>query len=105
MIDPFNEDETIVQAVQESLQQMALQLGQPHDATAIRQLYESAQELVSHLSPDPLTLARLAGVLLVYQLPDTDRDEVKWFKSEVRNCQDVEAIEDLIDSISRPDAL
>ncbi|MGG6263470.1 hypothetical protein ACQ4M3_03820 [Leptolyngbya sp. AN03gr2] len=91
--------------VQDHLKQIALQLGQPHDTAAIQQLYESAEALVSQLDPDPLTLARLAGVLLVYQLPDTDRDEVKWFKSEVQNCEDVEAIEDLIDSISRPDSL
>ena len=98
-------NEARVQAVQENLQQISIQLGQPQDAGAIEQLYQTAQALLSHLSPEPLTLARVAGVLLVYQLPDTDPNEVKWFKSELQNCPDVESIEELIDSISRPDSL
>lgn len=82
-----------------------MQLGLLHDADAIQKLYETAQGLVGHLSPDTLTLARVAGVLLVYQLPDTDPGEVQWFKSQLQNCPDVESIEELIDSVSRPDAL
>ncbi|MEP0920058.1 hypothetical protein NC981_24980 [Leptolyngbya sp. DQ-M1] len=101
----YSEDVETVQAVQQNLQQLALQLGQPHDVDAVQKLYETARGLVSHLSPDALTLARVAGVLLVYQLPDTDPGEVQWFKSELQNCSDVESIEDLIDSLSRPDAL
>lgn len=100
-----DEDATIVQAVQDNLQQLSRQLGQPQDADSIQRLYDSAQELLSHLAPDPLTIARVAGVLLVYQLPDTDPDEMKWFKAELSNCQDDESVEELIDSISRPDAL
>lgn len=99
------DDMDTIQAVQQNLQQVAQQLGQPDDTATIRQLYKSAQELVSHLSPDPLTLVRVAGVLLVYQLPDTEPDEVRWFKSELQNCPDVESIEELIDSLSRPDSL
>ncbi len=95
----------LVRAVQDNLQQMSIQLGQPQDAEAIQQLYQSAQAHLSHLSPDPLTLARMVGVLLVYQLPGTDPNEVKWFESELQNCPDVESIEELIDSISRPDSL
>lgn len=107
MSDSLNhfEDLDTLQAVQQNLQQIALQLGQPSDIAAVRELYETAQGLVSHLSPDPLTLARVAGVLLVYQLPDTDPDEVRWFKSELQNCSDIESVEELIDSLSRPDAL
>ncbi|GAP99700.1 hypothetical protein [Leptolyngbya sp. NIES-2104] len=94
-----------IQAVQQNLQQVAQQLGQPDDAASIQQLYGDAQSLMSHLLPDPLTLARVAGVLLVYQLPDTEPDEVHWFKSELQNCLDVESVEELIDSLSRPDGL
>jgi hypothetical protein len=95
----------VSQAIQENLRQLSEQLGQPQDAATIAYLYESAQELLDHLSPDPLTVGRVAGVLLVYQLPDTDPNEAKWFKSELRACQDNESVEELIDSIFRPDAL
>jgi hypothetical protein len=100
-----DEDATLVQAVQENLQQMSVQLGQPQDADAIQHLYQTAQALLSHLSPDPLTLARVAGVLLVYQLSDTDPSEEKWFKAALQTCSDGEAIEELVDSLSRPDSL
>lgn len=99
-----NEAET-AQAIQEHLQQMSIQLGHPLDADAIQQLYQLAEALVGHLAPDPLTTARVAGILLVYQISDADPEEAKWFKTELRNCQDEESIEELIDSISRPDAL
>ncbi|BAU15703.1 hypothetical protein LEP3755_62680 (plasmid) [Leptolyngbya sp. NIES-3755] len=107
MSDSLNQfgDVDTLQAVQQNLQQIALQLGQAHDMAAIQELYETAQGLVSHLAPDPLTVARVTGVLLVYQLPDTDPNEVRWFKSELENCPDVESIKELIDSLSRPDAL
>lgn len=100
-----NEDTDFIRAVQANLQEVALQLGQQQDAAAIASLYQTAGLLVSHLSPDPLTVARVAGVLLVYQLPDTDPNEVKWFENELKNCSDVESIEELIDSLSRLDAL
>lgn len=99
------EQAEVVQMMQESLQQMSIQLGHPQDTDAIQQLYQMAHGLLSHLEPDPLTLARVAGVLLVYQLPGTDSTEAKWFKTELQNCQDVESIEELVDSLSRPDAL
>lgn len=107
MLYSSNSDENavVVQAVQDNLQQLSRQLGQPQDADSIQQLYESAQGLLNHLAPDPLTVARVAGVLLVYQLPDTDPNEAEWFQTELGNCQDTEAVEELIDSISRPDAL
>ncbi|MCU0549560.1 MAG: hypothetical protein MUC48_09460 [Leptolyngbya sp. Prado105] len=107
MTDSLNhfQDVDTLQAVQQNLQQIALQFDLPSDTTAIRELYETAERLVSHLAADPLTLARVAGVLLVYQLPDTDSDEVRWFKSELQNCPDIESVEELIDSLSRPDSL
>lgn len=98
-------DEAMIRDVQAHLQRLSEQLGQPRDAVEIAQLYQSAQELVGHLSPNPLTLARVAGVLLVYRLPNTDRDEATWFKTQLKDSQDNEAVEELIDSISRPDAL
>lgn len=100
-----DEAATLVQAVQENLQQIALQLGRSNDPVAIKELYRSAEGLVSHLSPDPLTVARVAGVLLVYQVSEVDPDEVKWFKTELQACSDLESIEELIDSISRTDSL
>ncbi len=107
MSDSFDsaEDAELVQAVQESLQQMSIELEHPQDVEAIQQLYQKAQGLLSHLSPDPLTVARVTGVLLVYQLPGTDPDEVQWFESELQNAPDLESIEELVDSIFRPDAL
>ena len=100
-----DENSEVSQEIQENLQQISVQLGQPQDADQIAQLYQSAQVLLDHIASDPLTLARVAGVLLVYQLSDTDPDEAKWFKAELRDCQDEESVEELIDSISRPDAL
>jgi hypothetical protein len=101
----YTEDAELVQAVQESLQQMSIELEHPQDAEAIQQLYQKAQRLLSHLAPDPLTVARVTGVLLVYQLPGTDPEEVKWFETELQNSLDLESIEELVDSIFRPDAL
>jgi hypothetical protein len=91
--------------IQDQLQQLSIQIGQPQDEFAIRKLYQNTEKLLSHLSVEPLTLARVAGILLVYEQPGTDPDEVKWFKNALENCQDAESIEELIDSISRPDAL
>lgn len=99
------EDAELIQDVQESLQQMSSELGHPQDSAAIQQLYQKAQGLLSHLAPDPLTIARVTGVLLVYQLPGTDSEEVQWFESELQNCPDLESVEELVDSIFRPDAL
>ncbi len=103
-LDPDDPTE-ISQEIQEQLQQLSVQLGHPQGTDQIERLYQSAQTLLAHLAPDPLTLARVAGILLVYQLPDTDPEEAKWFKAELKDCQDDEAVEELIDSISRPDSL
>jgi hypothetical protein len=56
-----------------------IELEHPQDAEAIQQLYQKAQGLLSHFASDPLTIARVTGVLLVYQLLGTDPEEVKWF--------------------------
>jgi hypothetical protein len=100
-----DENAEVSQEIQENLQQISVQMGQPQDAVQIAQIYQSAQVLLDHVAPDPLTLARVVGVLLVYQLSDADPDEAKWFKGQLRDCQDEKSIEESIDSISRPDAL
>jgi hypothetical protein len=69
-----------------------IELEYPQDAEAIQQLYQKVQGLLSHLAPDPLTVARVTGVLLVYQLPGTDREEVKWFEAELQNSSDLESL-------------
>jgi hypothetical protein len=95
----------ISEEIQEQLQQISEQLGQPKEAAAIIELCMEAQDLLSHLSTDELTLARVAAVLLVYQLPGTDPNEANWFRTALKECPDNESAEELIDSISRPDSL
>jgi hypothetical protein len=70
---------------------MSIELEHPQDAEAIQQLYQKAQELLSHLALDPLTVARVMGVLL-YQLLGTDPEEVKWFETELQNSSDLESL-------------
>jgi hypothetical protein len=52
-----------------------------------------------------MTLARVAGTLLVYQIGDTEPEEIKWFNTQVKQCLDSEEVEELIESIHRTDAL
>ena len=92
------------QAIQQSLQAIALQMSHPLD-TAAAGLYQEASGLLAHLSPEPLTLARVAGTLLVYQRQATSPEELVWFRSQVQQCLDDEAVEELIESIHRVDAL
>ncbi|MGV0024420.1 hypothetical protein [Phormidesmis priestleyi] len=98
-------DSALRQAIQQNLRQMATQLGQPMDDQVVQQLYQEASDLVGHISPAPLTLARVAGALLVYRLPGTEAEELTWFKAQLQQCQDEETVEELIESISRTDAL
>ena len=60
----INEDS----AIQESLLQLSTQLGHPLDKASVEQLYQNARDLLSHISPTPVTLARVAGTLLVYHI-------------------------------------
>jgi hypothetical protein len=92
-------------SIQESLKQLCAQLGSPLDETSVMQIYQNACDLLSHLSPSPLTLARVAGTLLVYQVQDTEPEELNWFNTQVRQCLDEEEVEELIESIYRTDAL
>ncbi|WP_238178437.1 hypothetical protein [Calothrix sp. 336/3] len=75
------------------------------DKASIRQIYQNAYDLLSHVSPSTLTLARVAGTLLVYRVQDTEAQEVEWFHTQVKQCLNSEEVEELIESISRTDAL
>jgi hypothetical protein len=61
--------------------------------------------LLNEISYEPLTLARVAGILLVYQLQGAEPEEVEWFKSQIKQFSDVEEVEELIESVHRVDAL
>ena len=97
----MNEDSSI----QESLLQLSIQLGHPLDRASVKQLYQSARDLLTHISPTPVTLARVAGTLLVYHIQDPEGDELKWFKAQIEQCSDEEEVEESIESLHRTDAL
>jgi hypothetical protein len=99
------EDPDFHSSIQENLKQLSAQLGTPLDEASIMEIYQNACDLLSHVSPSPLTLARVAGTLLVYRVNDTEPEEVKWFNTQVQQCLDEEEVEELIESISRTDAL
>jgi hypothetical protein len=92
-------------SIQQSLQEIALQMGHPIHEELAEQLYQDASALLSHIDPAPITLARVAGTLLVYQLQTLDTEELEWFKSQVKQCPDDGEVEELIESIHRTDAL
>jgi hypothetical protein len=97
----MNEDSSI----QESLLQLSIQLGHPLDQSSVEQLYQNARDLLSHISPTPVTLARVAGTLLVYHIQDPEGEELKWFKAQIEQCLDEEEVEESIESLHRTDAL
>jgi hypothetical protein len=99
------EDPDFHSSIQENLKQLSAQLGSPLDELSVMEIYQDACNLLSHLDPSPLTVARVAGILLVYQIQDTEPEESKWFNTQVQQCQDEEEVEELIESISRTDAL
>jgi hypothetical protein len=92
-------------AIQQSLQEIASQMGQPLNEVAAKQLYQEAEALLNHVPHEPLTLARVAGTLLVYRVQDTEPEELEWFKSQVQQCSGDEEIEELMESLHRIDAL
>ena len=99
------EDPDFHSSILENLKQLSAQLGTPLDEAAVMEIYQNACDSLSHVSPSPLTLARVAGTLLVYQIEDTEPEEIKWFNTQVQQCLDEEEVEELIESISRTDAL
>ncbi|WP_310426734.1 hypothetical protein [Chamaesiphon sp. VAR_48_metabat_135_sub] len=96
-----NEDPSI----QDSLLQLATQLGSTLDRASIDLIYQNAQALLSHMSPAPVTLARVAGTLLVYQIQQPAAEELEWFNAQIQQCVDEEEVEELIESIHRTDGL
>ncbi|HEY9643142.1 MAG TPA: hypothetical protein V6C57_21820 [Coleofasciculaceae cyanobacterium] len=92
-------------SIQQSLQDIAMQMGNPLDEVAAAGLYQEAHDLLSHISYEPLTLARVAGTLLVYQFQEAEVGELVWFRSQVQQCLNDEEVEELIESIHRTDAL
>ncbi|MBD2451827.1 hypothetical protein H6G76_32850 [Nostoc sp. FACHB-152] len=99
------EDPDFHSSIQENLQQLSAQLGSPLSELSVKEIYQNACDLLSHVSPSPLTLARVAGTLLVYRGKDSELEESKWFSTQVKQCLDEEEVEELIESIHRTDAL
>jgi hypothetical protein len=99
------EDPGFPSSIQENLKQLSAQLGSSLDEASVMEIYQNACDLLSHVSPSPLTLARVAGTLLVYRVQDTEPEEFKWFNTQVKQCLDEEEVEELIESIHRTDAL
>jgi len=92
------------QSIQQSLQEIASQMGKPLNEVSAERLYQDANALLNHV-PEPLTLARVAGTLLVYRIQDIEPEELEWFESQVQQCSSDEEIEELIESLHRTDAL
>jgi hypothetical protein len=99
------EDPDFHSSIQENLQQLSVQLGSPLDELSVVEIYQNACDLLSHVSPSSLTLARVAGTLLVYRVQETELEESQWFNNQVKQCLDEEEVEELIESIHRTDAL
>ncbi|WP_373538701.1 hypothetical protein [Chamaesiphon sp.] len=97
----MNEDPSI----QENLYQLSMQLGNPLDRGTIEEIYKNAENLLSHIAPAPVTLARVAGVLLVYRIQDSEAEELVWFKDQIEQCTDDEEVEETIESLHRIDTL
>jgi hypothetical protein len=93
------------QSIQQSLQEIAVQMGNAIDEGAAERIYQDASELLNHTAHAPITLARVAGTLLVYELQNTELSELEWIKSQIKQCSDDEEVEELIESLHRTDAL
>lgn len=105
MADSFAHDPELQLAIQSSLQSIAADLGQPLNEHDAQQLYHDALALLDHIAYEPITLARLAGTLLVYQSQNVESDELNWFQAQIQQCQTDEDVEELIESMHRIDAL
>ncbi len=98
-------EDDLQHSIEQSLQEMAAQIGQPISARRAEQLYQEAVELLSHVACAPITLARVAGTLLVYQMQNSEPEVLEWFRDQVQHCSDDEEVEELIESIHRIDTL
>jgi hypothetical protein len=111
MINPLSTNEE--PSIQESLLQLSIQLEYPLDSpqerlrqrASVDRIYQNALDLLNHISPAPVTLARVAATLLVYHILDPNTEELQWFKTQIKQCRDEEEVEELIESIHRTDAL
>jgi hypothetical protein len=102
----FNDEDSSLQiSIEESLQELSQQLGHPLNNGEVTKLYENTRDLLTHISPAPITIARVAGALLVYQVQQTEPEELKWFYTQIQQCRDDEEVEELIESIHRTDGL
>jgi hypothetical protein len=61
------------------LQDIALQMEYSLEPSAAEHLYQEAKDLLNEISYEPLTLARVAGILLVYQAQGAEPEEVELF--------------------------
>ena len=84
---------------------LSTQLGHPFDKASVEQLYHNARDLLSHISPTPVTSARVACTLLVYHIQDPEGEDPTWFKALIEQCLDEEEVEESIESLHRTDAL
>ncbi len=97
----MNADDSLQLAIQQSLQSIAEQMGDPIAPETAQHLYQEAIDLLNHLTYEPITLARVAGTLLVYQLQSIEPEEQEWLKSQIKEATEVEAVEELLESMSR----
>ena len=107
MSDSFaNEDEQLQGAIQQSLLDLAVQIGHPISEKTAKVLYRQAVDLLNHMGYAPITLARVAATLLIYQAQDgIEPEELEWFKTQVQQCPDDVEVEELIESMHRTDSL
>ncbi|XPM54531.2 MAG: hypothetical protein EDM05_042580 [Leptolyngbya sp. IPPAS B-1204] len=101
MTHSFSSDDSLQNAIQQSLQSIAEQMGEPITPETAQQLYQEAVDLLNHVDYAPITLARVAGALLVYQVKNIEPEEVEWFKTQIQEAAEAEAVEELIESMSR----
>lgn len=101
----LDEENRFPESLQQSLQDMAAQLGETLDAEAAAGIYQEASDLLSHIPHSPITLARVAGTLLVYRVQEAEPGELDWLKFQIKQCPDDEMVEELLESIHRTDAL
>jgi hypothetical protein len=96
-----SKDDSLQSSIQQNLLEIAAQLGDPIDLEAAKQIYREAVDLLSHVDYAPITLARVAGTLLVYQSRNIEPEELDWFKTQIKEATEAEDIEELIESMSR----
>ncbi|MBF2045948.1 MAG: hypothetical protein IGS54_00870 [Elainella sp. C42_A2020_010] len=95
------EDAPLQSSVQQSLQDIAEQMGEPITLETAQQLYQEASDLLNHVDYEPITLARVAATLLVYRLQQIEPEELEWFKGQIRSATEAEDVEELIESMGR----